>query len=88
MKLIKKIIVRILLIFAAVTTFIFFYEVSSGDSSDSYNFSINDTASINKIIIWDKSPDTVTLERKSNDWLVNNKFFALNDAIYTLLASI
>ncbi len=44
MKLIKKIIFPILLIFAAVTAFIFFYEVSSGDSSDSYNFSINDTA--------------------------------------------
>lgn len=88
MKLIKKIIFPILLIFAAVTAFIFFYEVSSGDSSDSYNFSINDTSSINKIIIWDKSPDTVTLERKSNDWLVNNKFLARTDAIDILLETI
>ena len=88
MKLIKKIIFPILLIFAAVTAFIFFYEVSSGESSDSYNFSINDTASIHKIIIWDKSPDTVTLERKSNDWLVNNKFLARTDAIDILLETI
>lgn len=88
MKLIKKIIFPILLIFATVFAFIFFYEVSSGDSSDSYNFSINDTSSINKIIIWDKSPDTVTLERKSNDWLVNNKFLARNDAINILLETI
>ena len=71
-----------------VIAFIFFYEVSSGDSSDSYNFSINDTSSINKIIIWDKSPDTVTLERKNNDWLVNNKFLARTDAIDILLETI
>ena len=88
MKLIKKVIFPILLILAAFIAFIFFNEVSSGDSSDGYNFSINDTASINKIIIWDKSPDTVTLERKSNDWLVNNKFLARTDAIDILLETI
>tara|TARA_B100001059_G_scaffold108774_1_gene108581 strand:+ start:26110 stop:27108 length:999 start_codon:yes stop_codon:yes gene_type:complete len=88
MKLIKKVIFPILIILAAFIAFIFFNELSSGDSSGGYNFSINDTASINKIIIWDKSPDTVTLERKSNDWLVNNKFFARNDAIDILLETI
>ena len=68
--------------------FIFLHEVSFEDNDDYYNFSVNDTASVTEIIIWDKSPDTVTLYRSKNDWFVNDSLKARTDAIEVLLETI
>jgi len=55
------------------------------DDSELYNFSIADTSAITKFVIWDKSPDTVVLERQADHWLVNGKHHARPDAIEVLL---
>lgn len=89
MKFYLKFILTIVLLFVAALTFVFIYEVTSKDSNEYYDFSINDTSSVTKIIIWDKSPDTVFLSRQKNNlWLVNNSFKARPDGIETLLETI
>lgn len=53
-----------------------------------YNFTISDTASIDKIVIKDKSPREVTLTRQGDQWQVNNKFRARKGAVTTLLTTL
>ena len=52
------------------------------------NFSVNDTASISKIFIADRSGNTVTLDKKENIWIVNDKYEVRKDAIETILSTI
>ena len=52
------------------------------------NFSISDTASVNKIFIADRSGTTITLIRTKDNWIVNNKYLVRNDAINTILGTI
>ena len=65
-------------------------EVASQNSFDKelYNFAVSDTAAVTKLVIWDKSPDTVTLERKGQQWLVNGAYIARPDAIEVLLETL
>lgn len=53
-----------------------------------YSFTIPDTASIDKIVIKDKTPSEVTLTREGKDWMVNNEYRARQDAIETLLGTL
>jgi hypothetical protein len=52
------------------------------------DFAIEDTASIDKIFMADKSNNTILLERKSNYWTVNGDFRARRDFTNTLLETI
>ena len=52
------------------------------------NFKVEDTASINKIILSDKKGNTITLERTKEGWTVNKIYKARPDAIQTLLYTI
>lgn len=53
------------------------------------DFAVQDTASINKIFLADKSGNTITLERNATSgWIVNGKFNARPDAIKVLLTTI
>ena len=53
-----------------------------------YNFTIADTASIDRIVIKDKSPAEVTLTREGNHWEVNNMYRARQGAVETLLGTL
>lgn len=54
-----------------------------------YSFKVQDTASIDKIIIKDKKPTQVTLTKdKKGTWYVNNDFKARQDAMGTLLETL
>ena len=53
-----------------------------------YTFHIEDTASIDKIIISDKTPNSVTLIRKSTGWETENGRPVRRDAIEVLLETI
>jgi len=55
---------------------------------DARKFKVEDTASINKIILSDKKGNTITLERTKDGWIVNNTYKARSDAIQTLLYTI
>lgn len=53
-----------------------------------YEFGIKDTASIDKIIIKDKRPSSVTLTRDEGFWVVNNEYRARKEAMNTLLETL
>ena len=52
------------------------------------NFAISDTASVSKIFIADRNGTTITLNRISKAWTVNNKYVVRKDAINTILTTI
>ncbi len=58
------------------------------DRKVEYNFTIRDTANVDKIIIEDKSPAKVILSRSTNGWMVNGEFKARKDAIEVLLETL
>lgn len=55
---------------------------------EAYAFTIADTASIDKIIIKDKTPNEVILSRSKKGWLVNGDFRARKEAVRTLLETL
>ncbi len=58
------------------------------DRKMNYDFTIKDTAAIDKIIIEDKSPAKVILTRSVDGWKVNGKFNVRKDAIEILLGTL
>lgn len=52
------------------------------------DFAVEDTASIDKIFLADKSDRTVLLERRPSDWMVNGKYTVRYDLINNLLNTI
>lgn len=61
---------------------------STLDSKEDYSFTIEDTASVQKIIIKDKRPTEVTLVRGKNHWVLNGKYKAREDAVEVLLQTL
>lgn len=63
------------------------YSLSLGTDhrEQNYDFSYRDTASVDRIEIWDKTPDTVVLSRENGRWMVNGKYPARPDAVDVLL---
>lgn len=53
-----------------------------------YQFTIEDTAAVDKIIIEDKSPGKVTLTRSDDGWMVDGEYPARKDAIEVLLTTL
>lgn len=53
-----------------------------------YNFTIKDTASIDKIVIKDKTPAEVTLTREGKNWILDNEYLARKGAVKTLLGTL
>lgn len=53
-----------------------------------YDFTIEDTASIDKIIIRDKKPNEVILSKVNGTWMVNGDHKARKDAMNTLLETL
>lgn len=66
------------------------YNLAQGIDSrpQEYDFAVSDTSSIDKIVIWDKTPDTVVLERKEKIWIVNGQHRARKDAVEVLLETL
>ena len=55
------------------------------DQTNEKNFAISDSTIISKIIMTDKSGNSVFLKKENNNWSVNNKFDAWNNQVdYTL----
>ena len=53
-----------------------------------YDFAVKDTASITKIIIRDKQPSEVILQRGSNGWFIGDHFPVRHDAMEVLLETV
>tara|TARA_B100001287_G_scaffold275877_1_gene284859 strand:- start:500 stop:1459 length:960 start_codon:yes stop_codon:yes gene_type:complete len=69
-----------------VIIFYFFGIISCGNNkTNEKNFAISDSSVISKIIMTDKSGNSVLLKNDNNNWSVNNKFDAWNNQVdYTL----
>ena len=79
----------IYILFILITFCILFF-LSENKSTISSNdtFSVADTSSITKIFIADRKGNTISLDKKDNNWIVNNKFNVRKDAINVLLSTI
>jgi len=65
------------------------YFVRNYDSQSTLrDFAVEDTASINKIFLANKSGSAVTLERAGNHWTVNKQYTARHDFVNNLLTTI
>ena len=76
-----------LIILVSISIWLFLSDKKSTITDDN-NFSVSDTASVNKIFIADRSGTTITLNRVENNWIVNNKYEVRKDAITTILNTI
>ena len=56
-----------------LTTLIFLYSCKN-EKIDQKNFAINDSINISKIIMSDKSGNSILLKKNKNNWTVNNKY--------------
>ena len=61
---------------------------STLEGRENYNFSVQDTGRVNKIVISDKKPSSITLIKKGDQWLVNGEYPARKDAIEVLLKTL
>ena len=77
----------ILIILISILIWVFSSDKESTITNDN-NFAISDTASVSKIFIADRSGATITLNRTTNNWIVNNKYEVRKDAITTILNTI
>jgi hypothetical protein len=82
----NRLLLIVLVILAAGISWFIFSRSSSTLGRELQNFSIEDTASIDKIFIADKNGNSSTLDRvNSGSWKVNNKYPVRVDAMKTLL---
>ncbi len=58
------------------------------DLKEEYAFYVEDTAAIDRIVLYDKSPAKVELVRTENGWMVEGKHPARPDAIETILMTL
>lgn len=82
------------LIFVAVIVLLGVFLIWKNPLSDTttrvqnYEFSFGDTASIARIELTSKRPDTAILNRTEDGWLVNNRYKARSSGINTLLRTL
>lgn len=55
---------------------------------EEYRFYVEDTAAVDKIILYDKTPSRVELTRTAKGWMVDGKHPAREDAVETLLLTL
>jgi hypothetical protein len=58
------------------------------DLKEEYRFYVEDTAAIDKIVIFDKTPSRVELTRSEDGWLVDGDHPARDEAVETLLLTL
>ena len=58
---------------ALLITLIFIYSCKN-EKIDQKDFAINDSSNISKIIMSDKSGNSILLKKNKNNWTVNNKY--------------
>jgi hypothetical protein len=80
----------VLALAAAGVGFLVIRENRSHDdlSPEAYDFAIADTASIDRIVLWNRSPDTAVLTLESGVWLINGTYPARPDAVEVLLETL
>ncbi len=75
----------VILVLGGIAAFYWWNEDESTINKREAAFKIANAASITKIVLNDEQKHTITLEKKKNGWMVNNRFNARPDLIETLL---
>ncbi|MFQ3579121.1 MAG: DUF4340 domain-containing protein [Bacteroidales bacterium] len=83
-----NIILLIIIVLVGLISLIVYYTQTKDTARVYRDFAVEDTASINKIFLADKQGNTITLERKDEYWMVNDKYKARRDLIDVLLTTI
>lgn len=78
----------ILLVLIAISGFLIWQERTKDQTPWQKKFAFEDTASVHKIYMADKSNEDVTLERKDGRWIVNGRFRAMPNKVNMLLTSL
>lgn len=84
----KKSTIIILVIVAILAVVVAFFTMRSGQGTlkpELKDFAVQDTASIDRIFMVDKSNQQVSLSRNGSHWVVNDKYVVRQDAIDLLL---
>ena len=83
------------LVSSSILTAILFTACTVGEQSSGlealkaqYDFAVPDTSSITKVILRDKKPSSVTLERTAKGWVVDSVYPVRKDAIEVLLKTL
>jgi hypothetical protein len=72
----------------AVAVFLYLNSTKGTLQRELRDFAVEDTAGISKIFMVDKQNNQITLVRKGDSWMVNNKFQARKDAMDNLLEAV
>lgn len=66
---------------------VYYFLFREGDvfGTDEAGFTIKDTASVSRVFLADKKSNTILLERKSNGWMLNGKYPAMQTPVNNLL---
>jgi hypothetical protein len=78
----------LLLLILGFGVYYFLFKEHDAFDGDEAGFTIADTASIGKIFMADKKGNTLLLERKTEGWVVNNKYPSLEAPINGLLSTL
>jgi hypothetical protein len=82
----NKLIILFGILLTAIALYLIFQNTSSSSREELRDFTIQDTASITKFFIADRSGHSVTLERQTdNSWTVNGKYPARQEGIDLLM---
>lgn len=87
----NKINIGLFLIAIAITAYVSTRDFGGStieERAEDYDFVVEDTAAVTKIIISDKQPSDVELTRTSEGWIVDGDFAARPDAIEVLLETL
>src|SRR5690349_12632150 len=83
----NKILIIATLVLAIVAVWLIM-RTRSGTVQEYHNFAVEDTASITKIFLADRSGKSIELEREGNRWHLNKKYYARRDAVKSLLETL
>jgi len=71
----------VILVLGGIAAFYLWNEDESTINKREAAFKVTNAASITKIVLNDEQKHTITLEKKKNGWMVNNRFNARPDLI-------
>ncbi len=83
-----NLILLVAVVILAIIVAVVYFAQNTNKKSVFRDFALQDTASIDKVFMADKNNNTITLERKQNYWMVNNKYKARRDLMNILLETI
>jgi len=84
----NKTLIFITLVLAALAVWLLMQSRSGTVREELRNFAVQDTASVTKIFLADRSGKTIELQREGNRWRLNKKYYARRDAVKILLETL